>query len=318
MKDLNHKSCLTQPIGVTLGNFDGLHVGHRQLIEQSIMKARQKNIPAAVLTFNPHPEAFFHDNMTGPILPRHCKKKILQDMGLDYYIELPFDISMGNMEARDFVENILLKQFNVVHIAVGHDYRFGKKKQGNTSLLDAWQKPLAYDLYVQPEITDAGLRVSSTAIREFIRRGEVLKAAKMLGYFPVAEGDVVHGNSLGKKLGFPTANISLKEHLLVPQKGVYLGHACINKSIYHALISVGYKPTIGDNYDQNIEAHIFDFDLDLYGATIQLSFTERIRNEIKFDTVDALVTQLIADREYAIAHRQEKMTDIALFPHLLY
>ncbi len=318
MKIIEGITRIEEPICISLGNFDGLHIAHRRLIEQALEVAKEQGLATAVLTFSPHPKEFFLGRGPGQILPHHIKDSILESMGVDYLIILPFDQETATMDPKAFIKEILLDRYQASHIFVGYNYHFGDKQMGNIYLLEDLKDELDYELHVQKEVRTKDMSVSSTAIRDLIKEGEVNLAGALLGYFPMVEGIVVEGNHLGHTLGYPTANLNLSENLLVPKEGVYMGYVRALDSIHKALINVGKKPTVGDDFETNIEAHLLDFSDDLYGKTIQVSFTDRIRDEVKFDSLTALKHQLQDDERFTRDRDHQGMKNIALFPDSLY
>ncbi|QRN86308.1 bifunctional riboflavin kinase/FAD synthetase [Clostridia bacterium] len=318
MKLIKSMTMIEEPICISLGNFDGLHIAHRKLIEHALEVGKKKGLATAVLTFSPHPKEFFFGRGPEQILPHHLKDAILESMGVDYLIVLPFNITTATMEPEVFIKEILLEKFNAKYICVGYNYHFGDKQMGNVYLLDALKEKFGYELYIQKEIRTQEMSVSSTAIRDMINEGNVALAGTLLGYFPFIEGTVVKGNCIGRSIGFPTANINLNEKLLVPKVGVYMGYVKEKDAIHRALINVGKRPTIGDNFETNIEAHLLDYSGDLYDKTIQISFTERIRDEVKFDTLEELRHQLQEDEELTRQRMMSESKNIAKFPDSLY
>lgn len=318
MKLIKSMTMLEEPVCISLGNFDGLHIAHRKLIEHALKIGKEKGLATAVLTFSPHPKEFFFGRGPEQILPHHLKDAILESMGVDYLIVLPFNITTATMDPEVFIKEILLEKLQAKYICVGYNYHFGDKQMGNIYLLDALKEKYGYELYVQKEIRTEEMSVSSTAIRDLINEGNVALAGTLLGYYPFIEGTVVKGNSIGRSIGFPTANINLNEKLLVPKVGVYVGHVKEKEAIHTALINVGKRPTIGDNYETNIEAYLLDYSGDLYDKKIQISFTERIRDEVKFDNLEKLRQQLLKDEKFTRRNVYRENKNIAKFPDSLY
>jgi riboflavin kinase/FMN adenylyltransferase len=311
-------SRIEEPICISLGNFDGLHIAHRKLIEQALEVAKEEGLATAVLTFSPHPKEFFLGRGPERILPHHIKDTILDSMGVDYLIILPFDLETATMDPKAFIKDILRDRYQASHIFVGYNYHFGDKQMGNVYLLEDLKDELGYELHIQKEVRTKDMSVSSTAVRDLIKEGDVNLAGALLGYFPMVEGIVVEGNHLGHTIGYPTANLNLSENLLVPKEGVYMGYVRTANFIHKALINVGTKPTVGDALTKNIEAHILDFTGDIYGETIQISFTDRIRDEVKFDSLSALKLQLQDDERFTRDRVHTGTKNIALFPDSLY
>jgi len=301
-----------------LGNFDGLHIAHRRLIEQTVQMSRENNIASAILTFSPHPKEYFFGRGPEQILPHHIKDKLLTQMGVDYLVILPFDAQMATMPPEKFVKEILIDRFHAQCIFAGYNYHFGNKQMGNVFLLQEMQQEYNIKVWVQNEIRINNISVSSTAVRDYIKEGKVHIAGALLGYYPLIEGSVVRGNKLGTSMGFPTANLDLQENLLVPKEGVYIGYVKFSGNLYKSLINVGTKPTIGAGFKKNIEAYMLDFKGDLYDKMIQVCFTERIRDEMKFDSLHDLMAQMHLDEQKARHQAFPTRSNIALFPESLY
>ncbi|MDR3423464.1 MAG: bifunctional riboflavin kinase/FAD synthetase [Alphaproteobacteria bacterium] len=283
-----------------LGNFDGVHRGHRAVIDAAVAKARALRTSACVLTFEPHPRAFFHPHEPPfRLTPFAAKQDLLKACGVDEVIPLPFTQEIAQVSARDFAEVILLKRFGAQHVVAGHDYIFGHKRGGDMQKLAAWLAPHHIGVTAVAAAGEEGEVFSSTRIRELLLQGEVRAAAQMLGRSWAIAGTVVKGATRGRKIGVPTANIDLGDYLR-PKFGVYAVRAGrVGEAVAHrGVANIGLRPTVG-GLRENLEAHLFAFDQDIYGQEWQFALTRFIRPERKFDSMEALRRQIERDIEEA-------------------
>lgn len=295
---------IQEPLALSLGNFDGLHVAHRRLVGTTVEAARGEGLASAVLTFRPHPREYFQGSGPGQILPYAIKNQILERMGLDYLIVYPFDREVAGMQPEDFVRSVLCERFRVRFLAVGFNYHFGEEQRGDAALLEALAPSCGYRFHLQEEVRMHGVTVSSSAVRERIRKGDMGFAADLLGYYPMVRGTVISGTRLGRRLGFPTANITADEEILLPGSGVYVGCARTREGPWRALVNVGKKPTIRDSFRPGVEAYLLDYPgRDLYGEEVTLAFVKRLRDEIRFPSLESLVSQIRKDEEFARGFR---------------
>lgn len=292
------------PISTGIGNFDGVHLGHRKIIET--LKQTRDNSRLSVITFDPHPQKVLGKREVPLICPIEERFELLRSHGVECVICLPFTETLSRYSAEDFVSKILVDLLRIENIAIGPGFIFGNKRRGDTNLLNSMGKDLGFNtLIVEPGVVGNDV-VSSTKIREFINRGDIESANSFLGYDYYIKGKVVEGEKRGREIGFPTVNLdSLWE--LLPRKGVYATYIYINDRLYQSITNIGYRPTFGDD-SLLIESHIFDFDGDLYGKELKLNFVKRLRDEKRFDGVDALVSQIKIDvlevREILENHRK--------------
>ena len=283
-----------------LGNFDGVHRGHRCVVELAIEKARAIGVLAKILTFEPHPRTIFQSD-TEPfrLTPFEVKKRLLKSLGVDEVVALPFTHQFSQMTALDFVENILLKELGVSHIVAGHDFTFGHKRGGDMQKMASWLRPHNIGVSEVLPVRGEGGVFSSTNVRTHLQRGDVGKASDILGRNWSVSGTIIKGAQRGRTIGIPTANISLGEYLR-PKFGVYAVQA--NRvgeiSKYHGVANIGNRPTV-DGQSENLEAYLFDFDQDIYGQEWEFALTRFIRPEQKFDHLDALKAQIQRDIEAA-------------------
>lgn len=286
---------------ITIGNFDGVHIGHQELFRTVIEKADAIGGTAMGMTFEPHPIRMLTQN--GPPLITLCEQKLelIADTGIDVLICQPFTREFAAISAQDFVRKILVERIGMRAIIVGPDYSFGRNREGDLNLLLRFSRDLGFEVVVPGWIQaseSASDRISSTRIRELVMDGEMAAAQKMLGRHYQIRGTVAKGrNRGGALLGFPTANILLQD-ALCPKTGVYaVTVACVGKNL-KGVANIGYSPTF-DDHIFTVEVHILDFNQDIYGEKIRVNFIERIRDEIKFDGIDALATQIRKDVEAA-------------------
>lgn len=280
-----------------LGNFDGVHRGHQAVVRETIKKAREIKASAKVLTFEPHPRSFFQPNLPPfRLTPPEVKERLLKALGIDQIVTLTFDANLAGMSAQEFVENLLIQKLKVQHIVAGNDFAFGRNRSGNMAKMEAWLAPHGIGVTEVGEMGEDGEVFSSSRARELLLEGEVEAAAKILGRPWSIEGTVVKGKGIGgKTFGFPTANICLGDYLR-PKFGVYAvragkpGEALTVRGI----ANIGARPTFGE-HSENLEAFLFDFDQDIYGQKWEFALTHFVRPERKFDSPEALKTQIEKD-----------------------
>ncbi len=290
---------------VALGNFDGLHLGHQQVIGAALNRAKDAGVATTVMTFEPHPRAFFTPNQDAfRLSPFRIKARLIEAMGVDCLYVQRFDAAFSSHSADAFVDDFLINGLDVSHVVVGFDYVFGSKRGGNAAFLQQRAKAAGFGVTAVEEFRiDASAQVSSTAIREFLMEGECRKAAELLGRYWEVAGRVEHGDQRGRHLGFPTANLPMGEYLH-PRQGVYAVRAGIDRGPetvwVDAVANFGRRPTF-DKTDVLFEVHLFDFDEDLYQRQLRVALVEFIRPEIKFDGLGSLKAQLAKDCDQARA-----------------
>jgi riboflavin kinase/FMN adenylyltransferase len=268
---------------VAIGTFDGVHIGHREVIRGN----------DTVLTFDPHPLAVLHpEALPRLVTPFEIKRDLIAGLAVDELVVIPFDREFAGRSAEDFVRGVLVEQLGAEQVSVGENFRFGKAARGTPEFLAAREE---FDTRVVPLVETAGETVSSSHIRGLVAAGEVAKAAEFLGGPFLLEGEVVRGDERGRALGMPTANIVPDDRLVVPGHGVYAAWA----HGHPAAVNVGVRPTFDTGRGLLVEAHLIDFDGDLYGETLRIAFAQRMRGERRFDSVDALVEQMRRDVDQA-------------------
>ena len=288
---------------VTIGTFDGIHIGHQKILKDLIKTAKKEGKKSVHLTFFPHPRMVLQkDNKILLLNTIEEKSGLLEKMGLDYLIIHPFSKEFSRLTALDFVRDILVNKLNTSRLIIGYDHHFGKNREGNIHQLKEYS--LLYDFKVEeiPAQDIDDVSVSSTKIRTALKEGNLKTANNYLGYHYMLNGTVVSGKKLGGTIGFPTANLEIKEpYKLIPKTGVYIIKTHINTVLYTGIMNIGFNPTVLGKH-QTIEAHLFDFNEDLYGKEIMIEFIYFLREEHKFKSVKELVVQLNIDKENAISY----------------
>lgn len=287
---------------VALGNFDGVHLGHRALINKTVDIANEKGLKSCVFSFYPHPKKYFNSSIKY-LNTFETKMENTQKLGIDYLISIEFNQAIANLSKDEFIKEILVDKLNVDTLVVGYNYFFGKNREGNAEDLLQISKEFGIETIIIPPILVDEEIVSSSKIREYFAAGNIKKAASMLGYSPKIKGEVVNGNNIGgTKLGYRTANIEYEDDLLVPRPGVYFVVVKVDGNKFYGMCNIGYRPTIETTDKLTIEVHIVDFSENIYGEFIEIVFLEKIRSEVKFDSLDHLKCQL--DKDY---HQVKKL-----------
>jgi riboflavin kinase/FMN adenylyltransferase len=279
---------------VTLGNFDGLHLGHQELIGKVIARAREIGAASVVVTFRPHPLKILAPEKCPPLISIYEEKiRLFEKLGIDVLVKIPFTRDFAKMSPEDFVKNILCDTLGAKEIFVGYNYRFGRGREGTIATLKTLGEKFDFSVREVEQVSLKGEVISSTKIRHLLSDGEVEHAARLLGRTYAITGIVVRGDGRGKGLGFPTANIAPK-HSIVPADGVYAVRLFVRDKFYDGIANIGLRPTFGKNV-LAIEVHIFEFNEDIYGEEISLYFVGRIRKERKFAAAADLIKQIHAD-----------------------
>ncbi|WP_165749573.1 bifunctional riboflavin kinase/FAD synthetase [Cellulophaga sp. Z1A5H] len=291
-----------QPTAVTIGTFDGVHIGHRKLLDRLINDAKLLNLKATVLTFFPHPRMILQQDANIKLLNTIDEKiKILENIGLDYLMIYPFSKEFSRLSATDFVESILVKGLASKKIIIGYDHRFGRNRNADIKDLISFGKIYSFEVEEIPAQEIDEVSVSSTKIRKALEEGDITTANAYLGYNYMLTGTVIHGKGLGKQLSFPTANIHIEENFkLIPLNGVYVVKSEIDNATVYGMMNIGFNPTVSGK-EKSIEVHFFDFNKDLYGKKIQIDILERLRDEHKFSSVEELKKQLEQDKKTSLS-----------------
>lgn len=281
---------------VGLGNFDGIHIGHQRLISGLVSEAEKIGGTPAVFTFYPHPLQVLAGKAPPRLLSQRAKQETFSQLGVKVLLQVPFTLEFASRTPESFIEDILVRDLQVKSVFVGYNYTFGQGGRGTPETLIEGGRKMGFTVNVIPPVTMDGVPVSSTLVRGLLADGEVAEARKYLGYYPFLEGDVVAGDSRGRSLGFPTANLNLSEGLTVPANGVYAVKVQVDGEHYLGVANIGIKPTFqGFDAVPNLEVHLLDFHSDLYGKKIKVFFTRRIREEKRFSSVGELVEQIRLD-----------------------
>ncbi len=286
---------------LTLGTFDGVHIGHKKILERITQNTENGKYESLVLTFFPHPRMVLQEKSEIKLLNTISEKsKLLEETGIENLVIHPFNESFSRLTAEEFVSTILVDQFHIQKIIIGHDHRFGRNRTANIDDLIAFGTEYGFEVeqISAQEIQDVS--VSSTKIRKALDEGNIALANDYLGYAYFLSGEVVKGKQLGRTIGFPTANIQIEEdYKKIPKNGVYIVKTFIDNKVVFGMMNIGFNPTV-NGQKQTIEVNLFDFDADIYGQKLEISLLEYIREEQKFGSVDLLKEQLNRDKKTAL------------------
>ena len=286
---------------VTIGTFDGIHLGHQEILSRLIKSSKNKDLNSVVLTFFPHPRIILNKYNEVKMIDTLDEKIIhLNEIGIDSLIIHPFDRNFSLLSANQFIKDFLVDKLKIKHIIIGYDHRFGKGREASVTDLKNYAND--YDFTVE-EIKAQEIEkitVSSTKIRNSINQGDIKTTEKYLGRYFNLTGKVVKGDGLGKKINYPTANIFIEEtYKIIPKDGVYLVETIIKDKLFNGMMNIGHRPTIGKNV-KSIEVHLFNFNEDIYGKVISIKMISKIRDEKKFSSIQALKEQLVKDENYCL------------------
>lgn len=292
---------INKPV-ITIGTFDGVHLGHQKIIENLIHTANEVGGESVLMTFSPHPRmVLFPDSHNLQLIQTEEEKyKKLATTGIENCIIFPFTFEFSRLSAMEFVRDILVNKLNIHTVVIGYDHQFGRNREGNISYLQEVSSIYDFHAVEIPAREIDAVNVSSTKIRHAILEGEIALANQYLGKPYVLSGMVIKGNQLGRTIGFPTANILVKDKTkIIPRNGVYLVQIHYQESILNGIMNIGIRPTIGESLENRIEIHIFDFNEDLYGHELEVEVLKKVRNERKFDSIDQLANQIAEDVLFA-------------------
>jgi riboflavin kinase/FMN adenylyltransferase len=286
---------------VTIGTFDGIHLGHKKILSRLIKSSKNKDLNSVVLTFFPHPRIILNKYNEVKMIDTLDEKIIhLNEIGIDSLIIHPFDKNFSLLSANQFIKDFLVDKLKIKHIIIGYDHRFGKGREASVTDLKNYADD--YDFTVE-EIKAQEIEkitVSSTKIRNSINQGDIKTTEKYLGRYFNLTGKVVKGDGLGKKINYPTANIFIEEtYKIIPKDGVYLVETIIKDKLFKGMMNIGHRPTIGTK-NKSIEVHLFNFNEDIYGQVISIKMISKIRDEKKFSSIQALKEQLVKDENYCL------------------
>lgn len=294
---------LIRPV-VTVGVFDGVHIGHRVLLKKLIAMAKKLGGESVVITFEPHPRIILSEKYEeyAFLSTLDEKKKLLAELGIEHLVVIKFDKELSRMEASEFIGKILVEKIGLKHLLVGHDNHIGRNKSGDLNRISESAEEYGFTVELVPEVMYDKSEISSTTIRNVLLEGRVQDAGRMLGYNYSLTGKVIEGRKLGRLLGFPTANINPADPgKLIPRNGVYAVEVIHDNKLLHGMLSVGYNPTVNkEKLKKSIEVHIFNFDIDIYGHSITIIFRYRLRDEKKFKSVRHLTDQMDIDMQKAL------------------
>ncbi len=299
-----------EPTAVTIGVYDGVHLGHRYIIERCVERAKKMQGLSVVITFEPMPLALLApDEAPQRITTLKQKAIYLEELGIDVLLVAAFDERFAAMAPSRFIDVVLSEKLNAKVVVVGSDFRFGKGRSGDVEFLRRYLLPKGVDVEVVEQLKIGGVPVSSTRIRKLLDRGDIEAAAKLLGRYPVVEGTVIAGRRRGKKLGFATANVDVENPGAVPECGVYAGFALIDSEKLPAVVDVGTSPTFKDVKKVEFHVHVIGFDRDIYGKKIGVELIKRLREEVPFESVGELRAQIKRDIDEAVGFLGERLAE---------
>lgn len=291
---------LPQPTAITIGTFDGIHIGHRKIIERLVDSARQHDLAATILTFFPHPRMVLQQNVGLKLINTiQERKQILENTGIDNLIVYPFTKDFSRLSAQEYIEEVLVKKLNAKRVIIGYDHHFGRNRTADIHALRRFGKQYGFEVEEIPKQDIENVGVSSTKIRHALEEGNLEKANRYLGQPFMLSGVIVHGKQLGQKLGFPTANLQIEEdYKLIPKGGVYVVKSEIKGEPYYGMMNIGTNPTVGGK-TQRIETHFFNWQGDLYGQKLSIQLLKRIRDEQRFSNTAELIKAMEKDQEFS-------------------
>jgi riboflavin kinase / FMN adenylyltransferase len=296
LRSIAELESLRGPLFLAIGVFDGVHLGHQAVISAATSHARAADGTPVVMTFDPHPLKVLRPQHAPHLLTATQHKiALIRDLGVEHLLVINFDRKFAATSPEEFVEELVMHSRPLREICVGHEWSFGKDRRGNLDLLKRLGVQLDFSVVGVPPVLVNGEVVSSTAIRQAVEKGDLAKGAEMLGREYTILGTVTHGNNLGKKIGFPTANLSAHSEQF-PPNGVYFAEARVNGVLYYGVINLGYRPTVSSGKSERVlEIHMLDFDRDIYGEDVEVRFMRHLRPERKFESLESLAQQIELD-----------------------
>ena len=287
------------PTAVTIGMFDGLHLGHLKVIDGCLTTSKTNQLKTCVISFSNHPADHFTGKRNELLMPMQEKIDAIENLGIDYLVIIPFDAYIVELPAKNFIQELLIGRLKAEKVVLGYDNHFGKNREGSISFINEHFGDVLETIAIDVAKVDEVI-VSSSQIKKYLSEGDITKANAMLGLPFSVSGIVIHGNQNGRKIGFPTANMALKaDNKFIPQLGVYLCQVKIEAGLFFGLTNMGYRPTLNKDDGIHIETHLLDFDGELYGQRIEIQFIEKIRSEKRFDSFEDLKNQIAADLAWA-------------------
>ncbi|MCH2045365.1 MAG: bifunctional riboflavin kinase/FAD synthetase [Saprospiraceae bacterium] len=287
---------------LTIGSFDGVHIGHQQLIKHLCQRAKEENGQSILITFYPHPRLVVSQSKVKLLNTLEEKAQLLAQYGVEELVVVPFTKAFAEQSADEYIEQFLVRYFQPKCIIIGYDHKYGKGRTGDINYLKKLADKHQYRVeeISKQEVSD--IAVSSTKVRRAIQAGQVAKAAQLLGHPFVLSGTVVRGQQIGSKIGFPTANIHVTDpNKIIPPEGIYAVQVIHQANRYKGMLYIGSRPTVDQNLEKTIEVNIFNFDRAIYEQDLQVEFIQYLRGDIKFDTLDELKAQLYQDKQAALA-----------------
>lgn len=293
----------TAPSFVTIGTFDGVHIGHQKVLKKLVKSAKKNNATPILLTFFPHPRMVLQKEIGIKLINTIDERiQLLEKTGIETLVIYPFDEEFANQTALNFVRNFLVDKLNIAKLFIGYDHRFGKNREGDFEHLKEYGYTYNFSVKEISKLDINNIGVSSTKIRKAIKNGEITKANQYLGYHFMLTGKVVEGKNLGEKIGFPTANLFIKEtYKLIPKTGAYIVKSTIDDKVVYGMMNIGFRPTLKGKH-QTIEIHFFNFNKDLYNKTIQIEVLKFLRDEQKFESIQNLKKQLQIDKQNSLKY----------------
>jgi riboflavin kinase/FMN adenylyltransferase len=301
IQNISHFNHIQFQTVTTIGTFDGVHLGHRKILERLTNNAKKTGLKSTVLTFFPHPRMVLQKDVDIKLLNTlEEKTQILETLGLDYLIVHPFTKEFSRLSATDFVRDVLVDGLKTKKIIIGYDHRFGRNRNANIQDLIAFGNALDFEVEEIPAQEVDDISVSSTKIRKALLEGDITTANNYLSYAYMLTGTVKKGKGMGRGFGFPTANLHIAEtYKLIPKTGAYVVSSTINGKVRFGMMNIGYNPTV-EGTEKSIEVNFFDFEGDLYDQKIQVALLHRIRDEQKFSSIEELKAQLKKDKDYSL------------------
>lgn len=288
---------------VTVGTFDGVHLGHKALIETVVRKADERKARSVVISFDPHPRDIINPGSAGikQLTTIRERREILEEIGIDILLTIPFTRDFSLMSSEEFVKDIVFEKVGVSEFVIGYNHHFGKDRTGTIETVENLGAELGFDAFVVSKREMGNITVSSTTIRkELSENGDVEQASKLLGREYLLNGIVIHGDKRGRTIGYPTANLKAEHpNKVIPKDGVYVVKVRVEGEWFNGMMNIGNRPTFKEA-QKALEVNIFEFDKDIYGQTIQVRFLKRLRDEVKFSGIDELVAQLDQDKQLSL------------------
>lgn len=291
---------IEKPTIVTIGTFDGVHLGHQKILGRLQQLKKQYELNTVVLTFEPHPRKILFPEQTDLKLITLIDEKLnlLETYGVDVTVVYPFDKQFSNIESQEYIKDILLKSLKVKYLVIGYDHKFGKNRSGDIGVLKQFSNSLGYQVEEINALDIDNISISSSKIRQALEHGNIQLANNYLGHHFFLYATVIPGKQLGRTIGYPTANLKIESSdKLIPKIGVYFVEVVIDSSSYFGMMNIGYNPTTDNDRNIKMEVHIFDFSTDLYGTSIRVNFIEYLRDEMKFNSLDELTNELHEDKK---------------------